>query len=42
MNTAYPLFCRHMGITVVDRSRGDLTKVVEGIKSVIQALPAKS
>ncbi|KZV85701.1 PLP-dependent transferase [Exidia glandulosa HHB12029] len=32
----------HMGITVVDRSRGDLTKVVEGIKSVMQALPAKS
>lgn len=31
-----------MGITVVDQSRGDLKKVVEGVKFVIQALSAKS
>ena len=29
----------HMGVTVADRSRGDLDKLVEGVKAVIGALP---
>ncbi|EJD48007.1 PLP-dependent transferase [Auricularia subglabra TFB-10046 SS5] len=29
----------HMGVTVADRSRGDLDKLVEGVRAVIGALP---
>jgi len=27
----------HMGITVVDQSRGDIDRVVEGLKAIFQA-----